>query len=81
MNTNAMSDADPTPPAPETRLHSTLAREREYLMPLYGAYQGRKLDAATAAPFVELGWLTRGGRRDWLTEAGREALRKGRFEL
>ena len=66
---------------PPHQTHSTAAREREYLMPLYGAYHGRKLDDLVAAPFVEAGWLTRGGRRDWLTDAGREALRKARFDL
>jgi hypothetical protein len=63
------------------RAATSAAREREYLMPLYGAYQGRKLDTLVAAPFVEAGWLTPGRRRDWLTDAGKDALRKARFEL
>ena len=56
-------------------------RERELLMPLYGAYHGRKLDPQVAAPFVARGWLTVGRRRDWLTEEGRATLRAVGFEL
>ena len=66
---------------PSTTAIPAADRDREFLMPLYGAYQGRKLDPLVAEPFVRRGWLTVGGRRDWLTEAGRAALRSRGFEL